>query len=386
MNVEIIKVQLAVIFVVITLLDLGFYHGRELRALETRQNLQRVIHGWDGLVWYIWLAAAPAILLLIRRFPLSRKRTGPHLLGLALGSIGIYFGVANVRYALRVLPYLWLPAGAGLHQDWTIYWHTETVLLPIDFLTYCGFFAASLAIDYYYKNRRRAEEIMQLQLQAIRLQSELTQAQLATLRGQLHPHFLFNAFNAISTLVRQRKNEAAADMIAQLSSMLRLTMQNVDQQELTLDQEIDFVTSYLDVERVRFSDKLRTVIDVAPAVRRCIVPNLLLQPLVENAIKHGISRRVVQGCVQLTGRRVDDRIVLEVIDDGPGDKGDDSPKEISGIGLRNTRSRLRHAYGEDFRLEINRRPEGGTLVRLDLPWRETPAGERRPSRPEEVLA
>ncbi len=383
-NRNIFMVQLAVIFVVITLLNLGFYHGRELRDLELRENLRRVISGWDGLVWYVWLAAAPAMLLLIRRYPLSGGHPGRNLLRLALGSIAIYVLVANLRYALRVGPYLWLPDPTGLPLDWNAYRRTEMALLPLDFLTYSGFFALSYAIDSYFRHRQRTEEIRHLQLEAVRLQSELTEAQLATLRGQLHPHFLFNAVNAISTLVRQQKNESAVNMITQLGSMLRLTMQNIDRQELTLDQELDFVASYLEVERVRFSDKLRTELAIEPAARGGLVPNLLLQPLVENAIKHGISRRVTAGCVRLTAARTGDRLVLEVIDDGPGESGTAGAPEATGIGLRNTRSRLRHIYGDDHRLEIHRRPEGGTLVRLDLPWREAPAVAAAP--PEAVLA
>jgi two-component sensor histidine kinase len=370
---NVFMVQLAVMFVVITLLNLGFYHGRELRELEVMQNLRPLMRGWDGLVWYVWLAAAPAMLLLIRRYPLTAGRTAPHLVGLALGSIAIYVLVANVRYLLRVGPYVLMAEPTVLPLDWPTYRRTLMALLPIDFLTYCGFFSLTLALDSFFRHRQRSDDIRHLQLEAVRLQSELTQAQLATLRGQLHPHFLFNAFNAVSTLVRQHKNESAVNMITQLSSMLRLTMQNIDAQELTLDQELDFVSAYLDVERVRFSDKLRTQLDVDPAARRCIVPNLLLQPLVENAIKHGISRRVTEGCVRLIAARREQRLVLEVIDDGPGEGAGPEPPSPSGIGLRNTRCRLRHAYGDDFQLSFLNRAGGGTIVRLDLPWREARA-------------
>jgi two-component system LytT family sensor kinase len=383
---NIFMVQLAVMFVVITLLNLGFYHGRELRDLEAHQNLRPVMHGWDGLVWYVWLAAAPAMLLLIRKFPLNRGDTASNLLRLAVGSIAVYFVVANVRYALRVGPYLWMHDPGGLPLDWPAWRRTLMVLLPIDFLTYCGFFCLTLALDSFFRYRQRADYIGHLQLEAARLQSELTQAQLATLRGQLHPHFLFNAFNAVSTLVRQQKNEAAVNMITQLGSMLRLTMQNIDSQELSLEQELDFVSAYLDVERVRFSDKLVTALEVDPAARRCIVPNLLLQPLVENAIKHGISRRVSKGCVRLTAARQGRRLVLEVIDDGPGDDPGVAPPSPSGIGLRNTRCRLRHAYHDDFKLSILQRAGGGTIVRLDLPWRETLAAVPLPAVEEAVLA
>jgi signal transduction histidine kinase len=326
------------------------------------------------------------MLLLVRRYPLAGGRTAAHLAGLALGSIAIYVLVANVRYLLRVGPYVLLAEPTALPLDWPTYRRTLMALLPIDFLTYCGFFSLTLALDSFFRFRQRSDDIRHLQHEAVRLQSELTQAQLATLRGQLHPHFLFNAFNAVSTLVRQHKNESAVNMITQLSSMLRLTMQNIDAQELTLDQELDFVSAYLDVERVRFSDKLRTQLDIDPAARRCIVPNLLLQPLVENAIKHGISRRVTEGCVRLIAARREQRLVLEVIDDGPGEGAGAEPPSPSGIGLRNTRCRLRHAYGDDFQLSFLNRAGGGTIVRLDLPWRESPAAVPVSEPQEAVLA
>jgi len=367
------KVQIVVVFAIITLLELGYYRQRRLIEIDAEHNVQRAIRGWDGFAWYVWLAAAPATLILIRRYPVSRDRVVRSVAGLAGGSLLIYAGVTNARFALRLLAEHLMPNPANPLLARKDYWHIQIVLLPLDFITYCGFFATSFAIDYYFKFRQRADEVQRLQLEAVRLRAELTQSQLATLRGQLHPHFLFNAFNAVSTLVRKRENEFAIAMIARLSALLRLTMENIDRQELTLEQELAFITSYLDVERVRFSDKLQTAIKVPPEVRGCIVPNLLLQPLVENAIKHGISRRVAPGCVRLTAARSGARLLLEIADDGPDAVPPEAePIKAPGIGLRNTRSRLDHAYGRDYRLEISRRPEGGTAVRLDLPWRECP--------------
>jgi LytS/YehU family sensor histidine kinase len=242
--------------------------------------------------------------------------------------------------------------------------------MPMDFLAYCTFFAVSLSIDYYFKHHQRVHEVMLLELRAAQLQSELTQAQLAMLRGQLRPHFLFNAFNAIATLVRQRKNELAVDLIAQLGELLRLTIENIDLQEQSLEQEFDFAGLYLNLERVRYSDKLRTQMDLAQSARGCVVPYLLLYPLVENAVKHGISQRVDPGLVRVTATRFGDRLRLEVTDDGPGiDLGADSRRGRF-AGLHTTRGRLEHAYGDNYALEIARRPEGGTEVRLDIPWRE----------------
>ena len=367
---KVFKVQIIVIFVVITLLNLGFNYERELLAIDAKRNVQRIMRFWDGAAWYIWIVAAPITLLLIRLFPLRREAFWTNLLRLLAGSVVVFIGITNVRFLIRIAPNLWQKPDPALPIDWTSYWHTQSLLLPIDFLSYCGFFAASLATDYYFKFRRRTEDIMQLQLQASQLQAELTRSQLTALRGQLHPHFLFNAFNAISSLVRQGKNEPAVNMITQLSAMLRMSMQNIDHQEVSLDQELDFVNSYLNVEKVRFSDKLRTEFAVDPATRRCIVPNLLLQPLVENAIKHGISRRISQGTVKVSAERNEDRIIMQVIDDGAEEDGSLLPHEKSGIGLTNTHSRLRHIYRNNYRLDIITRPEGGTIVRIDLPWRE----------------
>jgi len=203
------------------------------------------------------------------------------------------------------------------------------------------------------------------------LESDLARAELTVLRGQLHPHFLFNSFNAVASLVRQRRNESAVEIIAQLSALLRLAIERTGRQELPLEEEIDFIRRYLEIEQVRFGEKLRLDFSLDPAALDASVPNLVLQPLVENAIKHGISRRTRPGTVRLAARRVDGRLQLEIVDDGP----DGSPVERdaegqrAGIGLSNTRARLEKIYGSDFQLEMTPRPEGGMRVFLDLPWR-----------------
>ncbi len=367
------KWQLAAVFVVVTLLNLGFYWQRALREAAIRHNLQSVVQGWDGLAWYVWMLAAPATLLLIRWYPFVRERPVRSLGRLVLGSAVIYFVVTNTRYLLRMLPNIWLPDELDRPVSWAIYLQTQIDRLPLDFLTYGGLFAASFAIDYYSKYRQRAEEILRLQLEAVRLQSELAKFQLNALRGQLHPHFLFNSFNAISALVRQQRNELAVEMIAQLGELLRFAMEKIELQELPFEQELDFVRCYLNIERVRFGEKLDVTIQVEPDALGAMVPNLLLQPLVENAIKHGISKRLTPGCVRIVAARRAGRLLLEVSDDGPGVAPAPAGQAPAGIGLRNTRGRLTHLYGGDYRFEIAPRPEGGTSVRLDLPWREAHA-------------
>lgn len=371
------KRQLAAIFVIITLLNLGFYWQRALREASLRHNLHSVMIGWDGLAWYVWMPAAPATLLLIRRFPVSRKNTGRSIAGLTLGSFAIYAVITNSRYLLRMTPNLWLPDIFDLPMDWETYLNTQFQRIPLDFLTYSGLFAASFAVDYYSKYRQRAEEVLSLQLQAAELQSEVAKLQLAALRGQWHPHFLFNSFNAIATLVRQHKNDLAVETIVQLGGLLRFAMEKIEQQELPFEEELEFIRSYLNIERIRFGEKLRVVLDVASDALDGLVPNLLLQPLVENAIKHGISKRLTPGEVRIVAQRRAGRLLVEVHDDGPGFPADAAFGAGPGIGLRNTRGRLKRIYGDDFRFEIRLRAGGGTTVQLDLPWRDAPVAIRR---------
>lgn len=376
-----LRQQLAAVFIVITLLNLGFYWQRTLRQEAERRGVHTVMRGWDGLAWYVWMPVAPATLLLIRRYPFNREQKLRSVARLATGSAAIYFVVTNARYLLRLLPNIWLPDEYDLPTDWQTYRHTQLERLPIDFLTYGGLFAASFAIDYYTKYRQRAEEVLRLQLQAAQLQSELARLQLTALRGQLQPHFLFNSFNAISTLVRQGLNEQADETIVQLSELLRFVMVNIDLQELPFEQELAFVRCYLEVERVRFGERLTVTFDVAPEALGCVVPNLLLQPLVENAIKHGVARRSGPGTVTITAARSAGRLQVEVLNTGPvpapGTLAGGWPVKSPGIGLRNTRSRLDHVYGTDYRFEIAARSEGGAVVRIDLPWRDfaAPAGQ-----------
>ena len=374
-----VKIQIVAAFVIITLLNAGYYWQGELRALAGREHLQNVVGLWDGFEWYTWLVAAPASLLLIRRYPLVREQMGRSLARLAVGSIVIYLVVANGRFLLRMLPNLWLSDAQDLPWGWLTYLHTQLTLAPIDFLTFGGIFASSLAIDYYLQYRQRSREAHELELRASRLQSELAQAQLSALRGQLQPHFLFNAFNAIATLVRQQKNEVAVEMIADLSALLRLTMEDTGSLEVSLEQELDFALHYLAVERVRFGEKLNVEMQVAPDALPALVPKFLLQPLAGNAVKHAISRRTTAGMIHLSAERRGDRLVLEIADDGPGEAPGPLPAVRTGVGLANTRARLAAAYRNDFQMELIPRPEGGMLVRLDLPWRVTPAPPNRPT-------
>ncbi len=367
------KLQLAAVGLLITLLILGYYWQRALLEVALRQHLGSVINLWDGVEWYAWLAAAPVGLALVRRFRLSEGRPARNATGLAAAGLVICVVIGNLLYGLRLLPNLWRPDAADLPVTWPTYLHTQLGLLPINFATFCGLLVVSFAVDYFVQYRRRVVENHRLELRTARLESDLAQAQLLALRGQLQPHFLFNAFNAIATLVRRQQNEAAVEAIARLSALLRMAMEATGLPEVTLERELDFAIHYLDVERLRFGDKLRVEVAVPAGTLPALVPNLVLQPLVGNAVKHAIARRTTAGTVRITAERRDGRLRLEVIDDGPGEGPVQEPVIRTGVGLANTRARLETTYRGDFRLELLPRPEGGMRVQLEVPWRVAPA-------------
>jgi len=194
---------------------------------------------------------------------------------------------------------------------------------------------------------------------------------LQALKMQLHPHFLFNALHSISSLVHSDP-EAADKMIARLGDFLRLTLDAAAAQEVPLRQELEFLNCYLDIERTRFRDRLTTHIDADPQALDCVVPNLILQPIVENAIRHGVSQRAAHGHVEVRAARAGDALRLEVRDNGRGlpEGAEACRAKQGGVGLANTRARLQQLYGGAYRFELSNAPTGGAVVTLEIPVRE----------------
>jgi len=373
-----LRIQLLLVFVLSLFLYVGLPGTREWRRVAEENNMFTIIRAWDGPAWFVWVAAVPAMQALLRWFPLVDGRVRANLLRIIAGSFGLYLVVANVRYLLHILPdVIWSPERGRL-LDLETYIFNTYGMLALDLLTYCGFFSVCFSVDYFFRHRQRAEEAMQLQLQTAHLQSDLARAELAALRGQLHPHFIFNSFNALATLVRQQKTAQAVEIIAQLSELLRMAIERTGLQEIPLNQELEFIRRYLDIERLRYGDKLQIEFRIEPAAQEVLVPNIVLQPLVENAVKHSISLRTNPGWVRVQAQRVGERLLVSVVDDGP----ENSPIRLDerkrpGIGLANSRAQLDKLYGTDYRLEMLKRPEGGTTIQLDLPWRVTPLPEFR---------
>src|SRR5688572_20093375 len=220
--------------------------------------------------------------------------------------------------------------------------------------------ALNYALLYYRESRERA-------VRASQLETRLVEAQLTTLQQQLHPHFLFNTLHAISALMH-RDVDAADRTLMRLSDLLRLTLERLGEQEVTLAAELDFLRKYLEIERTRFADRLVVRYDIQPQALDAPVPTLLLQPLAENAIKHGVARKSGAGHIDITARRDHDKLWIEVRDDGVGLSEDALTALQKGIGVSTTRARLQHQFGADYRFEFHRLAQGVGVV-VAVPWR-----------------
>jgi LytS/YehU family sensor histidine kinase len=235
-------------------------------------------------------------------------------------------------------------------------------------ITYWAIVGLSHAVLYYRESRDRAVRTAQLETQ-------LAEAQLAALQQQLHPHFLFNTLHAISALMH-KDVEAADRTLIRLGDLLRLTLENIGRHEIPLKAELDFLQKYLEIEQTRFADRLTVRFDIHPETLDARVPNLILQPLVENAIKHGVARTVGPGHIQITARRDGDKLRMEVRDNGAGLSEDGWRAIHKGIGVSTTRERLLRLFGADFRFEFHRQDPGLAVV-VVVPWRlDVPAGDQ----------
>jgi len=187
---------------------------------------------------------------------------------------------------------------------------------------------------------------------------------------QLHPHFLFNTLNGIAGLVRDNKNEAAVNMLVGLSDLLRHALEYSDQQEVELKDELAFTKLYLNIQQMRFSDRLQINTNIEPAVLTAMVPNLLLQPLLENALRHGLARTVEAGWIEISAKHQNGSLLITVSDNGAGLPDHWQLQGSTGIGLANTVARLQQLYGEHHRFDIHNREEGGVEVEVVLPFRK----------------
>lgn len=306
----------------------------------------------------MWALMAPLILRMRVILPLRRGRW--------LGGIGFHFAMSFVimatYYLGRILASLiFWDDGAFAEDFWPVANRNFYGRNIIDMAFYWAVIGFGYSLEIY--QRYKSEE-----LKAAQLEARLIENELKALREQMRPHFLFNTMNTIAVLVREGKNDEAVNLIARLSSLLRMTLDSTRTQEVTVRQEMDFLERYIDIQKARFSDRLAVGITIDPQAMEARIPNLLLQPLVENAILHGIAPKTGPGRVDVCGRVEDGRLHLEVRDDGPG-LGDGSRRAKEGIGLTNTRERIAKIYGAAGQLSLRSEPGRGVTVQIVLPCR-----------------
>ena len=303
---------------------------------------------------YLWALTTLAVFWLARRFPVERGRVMRAVTVYGICGAVILFARFHVYVAI-VRHTGWLPkqtlellVWARLNQNIVFY----VLLLGV---------AHAALYHQRYRERERAAE---------RLAAGLALARLQSLKMQIHPHFLFNTLNAISALI-PADAQPARRMVAQLGDMLRIALDHEATQEVALRDALSFLEPYLEIEQVRLGDRLTVVMDIDPGLLDARVPHLILQPLVENAIRHGIAPRIAPGTVRISAAADADgrSLELEVRDDGPGIAPEDGTAARKGVGLTNIKSRLQQLYGDEHRFDLRNHAEGGAVVRIILPFR-----------------
>jgi two-component system, LytTR family, sensor kinase len=344
-----------------------FYISQDFMTRLSRNEAipwQNVVTGWMAAM-YICAAFTPPILWLGRRWIVDDSRWRPIALHLAAS---IAFSLVSTALEVPVLVALgMLPAWAGQMSFVTAFW----ILLPYDLHGGIVRYWAVIGLQALFRSnqqaRRREREALELKIHSSQLAEQLTSSQLSALKMQLHPHFLFNTLGAIMVLVRQAKGREAETMLSRLSDLLRHTLDDVETQEVPVWRELDFLRLYLSIEQVRFEDRLRVRIDAGPEVSDALVPHMALQPIVENAVRHGLGQSEEPVLIHVSVSRGNGHLMLTVTDDGPGCH---TPVfQEKGIGLTNTRNRLKRLYGTAATLSAENRAPRGVQVTMTLPYR-----------------
>jgi two-component system, LytTR family, sensor kinase len=344
---------------------LGFIYAGQV-YLETEaegmgHSPWRII-SWGVLIWLAWAPLTPVMVWVARKYSLIdgnwKVSLIVHLAAFLL--LSALHSAAATALTLAFNPF------DNMDVSPAAFWPRFIPRLPSalrsDLLIYGGVIGICYALDYYRKYRER-------ELVTSRLEAQLTQAQLDSLRMQLHPHFLFNTLNGIVGLVRDNKNQAAVSMLVGLSDLLRHTLEHSSRQEVELGEELNFIKLYLKIQEMRFSDRLQIELDIDPATAKAMVPNLILQPLAENAVKHGLGRSASSGLVGIRSQAVGDQLRLVVYDNGVGLPDNWQLNGSVGIGLANTAARLQQLYDDNHRFDIRNRDVAGVEVVIEIPLR-----------------
>jgi Putative regulator of cell autolysis len=315
---------------------------------------------WSMIQWYTWAALAPLVFRLAVKYPI---RSPVRLRGLGRqlpASVGVTLLAMLIGASVSTL---FEPSSFGEQI-----WQFLSQHFAVGLLTYWALFAMQQAMQFHTEKTHR-------EVEASRLATELAQSRLLALKSQLQPHFLFNTLHAIVTLLDEDKL-SAEDMLLRLSDLLRAFLEDYDGQEISLRRELVLLDLYLGIQRARFKDRLTTQIYVAPDTLDCAVPSLILQPIVENAIRHGIGERLGADCIEIEIRRQGDSLCIDVRN--RNSTLEERPTSGHGIGLSNTRLRLRELYGDIGQVHLEMVWPQGVVCRLRLPFRETDESDDAP--------
>lgn len=304
----------------------------------------------------MWALLAPLILRLREKMPLRR---GEWARGAFFHLTMSFIVMASFYLGRLVAYYLFMERWHQSFWDVALGSFYGRNLIDMAFYWVVVGFGYTQEIQHRYKNE---------ELKAAVLEARLMETELKALREQLRPHFLFNTLNTIAVLVREQKSDDAVNLIARLSALLRMSLDHTRTPEVTLRQEMDFLEKYIEIQKARFSDRLSVGVNIEPSAMEARIPNLLLQPLVENAILHGVASKTGAGRVDVTGRVENGRLHLEVKDDGPG-LADGKKRAHEGIGLSNTRERIARIYGANGHLSLRSEPGRGVTVQIVIPCR-----------------
>jgi signal transduction histidine kinase len=352
--------RLAIIWAIWTFIGLIF----TLQFYFASYRSERPVPFVDGLymqmIWaYLFALATPFVLWAVSRMPIDRDNWVRNI----LLHIPISIALGVVLTALgRVL--IWLRWGWPLDKPLTF--ESIARFVVANFTEAIGIYLLIALSGYAFCYYRRFREG---QVKTLQLEAQLSQAQLQALKMQLHPHFLFNTLHSISALLH-KDSEAARKMITRLGDFLRLTLENSGSQEVTMRQEMEFLGCYLEIEQIRFQDRLTTRLDVAQQTLDAKVPNLILQPIVENAIRHGIAPRSSQGLIEIEAKQQNGTLRIQVRDNGPGLSEHRTSENVfkKGLGLANTETRLEQLYGPAHSFNLSNNPDGGLIVTLEIPF------------------
>jgi hypothetical protein len=309
--------------------------------------------------WLVWVPLTPVIMRLARRFPV---RWPPTIAALGVHAMGIA-GTALLRGTVYASATFLIGRVSANVQFLGYLWRISLAWLPIAALVWGGIIAATIALD-------SARALREREVRDSELRAQLARAELGALRARLHPHFLFNALHSVGALVRMQDNDAAVRVVADLSQLLRDVVSRDAPEMIRLRDELAFIKRYVDIESVRFADRLRVDWQVSDDVRDAVVPSFIMQPLVENAIHHAVSESSHAGHLQISAVRHDQELAIDIVDDGPGPMSRRTSNG-NGVGLADTRERLTRLYAEHGLLKVSRGPNGGTVASLRMPFRPT---------------